>query len=246
MATEAQIKANRLNAQKSTGPKTIEGKAKVSQNATKHGIFCRNNVISDENQDEYEIFCQELLEELNPAGITEEILAYRIVNLSWRLRRAERFQSLVVDALIDHSLHNQFAFDNVMRAQQQAKEGNTDLLVGNAINSDFAMSKSLERLLMYERRIENSLYKSIANLKKLQKERRDKQDHPHPSGMRMPHNTNIQQTDENKTGYEQHEIKDDNSIISETVFEKEETFCHAEPLCEASGSRYPDPSLYSG
>jgi hypothetical protein len=41
MATEKQINANRKNAQKSTGPKTAEGKAAVSQNAVKHGLFTR-------------------------------------------------------------------------------------------------------------------------------------------------------------------------------------------------------------
>ena len=33
MATDAQIQANRENAKKSTGPRTPEGKARVSKNA---------------------------------------------------------------------------------------------------------------------------------------------------------------------------------------------------------------------
>jgi hypothetical protein len=41
MTTQAQIKANRLNAQKSTGPKTAEGKAIVAQNAAKHSPFAQ-------------------------------------------------------------------------------------------------------------------------------------------------------------------------------------------------------------
>jgi hypothetical protein len=45
MATEAQILANRRNAQKSTGTRTREGKVVVSQNAIKHGFFARQDRI---------------------------------------------------------------------------------------------------------------------------------------------------------------------------------------------------------
>ena len=39
MATEAQIRANQENAQKSIGPTSIEGKKKTCMNAVTHGIF---------------------------------------------------------------------------------------------------------------------------------------------------------------------------------------------------------------
>ncbi len=53
MSTTEQINANRQNAQKSTGPKTNEGKAAVSKNAVKHGLFAAEAVIEGENQTEY-------------------------------------------------------------------------------------------------------------------------------------------------------------------------------------------------
>ncbi len=45
MSTAAQINANQLNAQSSTGPRTPEGKSVVSQNATKHGLTATYPVI---------------------------------------------------------------------------------------------------------------------------------------------------------------------------------------------------------
>ena len=38
MATEKQIRANRENAKKSTGPKTAAGRARSSRNALRHGL----------------------------------------------------------------------------------------------------------------------------------------------------------------------------------------------------------------
>ena len=41
MVTERQILANRLNALRSTGPRTAEGKAVTRANALKHGLAAR-------------------------------------------------------------------------------------------------------------------------------------------------------------------------------------------------------------
>src|SRR4030042_6667448 len=55
MTTEARIHANRLNAQKSTGPPTPQGKAVVSQNALKHGLSARHDVITTESQADFHL-----------------------------------------------------------------------------------------------------------------------------------------------------------------------------------------------
>ena len=54
MATTNQIEANRKNAQKSTGPKSAQGKADVAKNATKHGLTAQNVIIKGENPEEFE------------------------------------------------------------------------------------------------------------------------------------------------------------------------------------------------
>ncbi|MBN2315374.1 MAG: hypothetical protein JXM79_15705 [Sedimentisphaerales bacterium] len=68
MATQAQIPANRRNAQKSTGPKTAEGKATAAKNATQHGLFARYDVVISEDQANYDALRESLLDELAPEG----------------------------------------------------------------------------------------------------------------------------------------------------------------------------------
>jgi len=49
MATPAQIAANRTNAQKSTGPRSVEGKAASRFNALKHGMDAKSIVLPNED-----------------------------------------------------------------------------------------------------------------------------------------------------------------------------------------------------
>jgi hypothetical protein len=169
MATEKQINSNRLNAQKSTGPRTAEGKAVVAQNAIKHGLFARENVIKCEKQADFDHFREELLTGLKPAGAVEAMLAERIVSLSWRLKRAERMNSEVIDVKIarieagsrDWSERNEAGLVD-------PETGKSELTLGWATIDDFKYSQVLERLLMYEKRIESSLYKAMNELQKIQ------------------------------------------------------------------------------
>src|SRR4030042_2122289 len=106
MATTAQILANRNNSRKSTGPKTDEGKAAVSQNAIKHGIFAES-VIQGENEADYEAFHDQMLAELAPVGTVESMLAERIVSLWWRLRRGARMPNAAIEDMIGREITNQ-------------------------------------------------------------------------------------------------------------------------------------------
>ncbi len=173
MSTEAQIKANRKNAQKSTGPRTEEGKEAASQNATKHGFCSCKNVIRSESQDEYNLFHDEMIADLSPAGAMEEMLVERIISLSWRLKRTEVYQNAVIESFMDFVLNADFR--SYRSIQDQAKNGDMSLLLGMSIRNGFGNSKILEQLLAYEKRIESSLYKAAAELRKLQKLRRERE-----------------------------------------------------------------------
>ena len=87
MATDKQIEANRKNAKKSTGPKTEEGKARVSRNALKHGLTAENVVLPGEDRDYFEQFRFGLFDELRPEGNLETQLVLRLAAQQWRLQR---------------------------------------------------------------------------------------------------------------------------------------------------------------
>ena len=88
MATEAQIAANRRNAELSTGPRTDAGKNASKLNAVTHGLSAEIAVLPTEDPKEYARFRETLLESLAPVGALEERLAEEVVEGSWRLRRA--------------------------------------------------------------------------------------------------------------------------------------------------------------
>ena len=68
MTTAAQLCANRLNARKSTGPRTASGKAIVAQNAVQHGFWSERVVIRGEDPQQFDLCRDRLLQELVPAG----------------------------------------------------------------------------------------------------------------------------------------------------------------------------------
>jgi hypothetical protein len=174
MTSEAQILANRRNAQKSTGPRTPQGKAAVSQNAVKQGLLTRHDVISSESQADFDLYRQQILDELAPVSPMESMLAERIVCLSWRLKRVCRIQNQTIDALNAANtssplakLTQSLSFNIAGKSLSNAGGFNGELALGRLAIKDFAHARVLDRLLMYERRIEHSLYKTLLELQRL-------------------------------------------------------------------------------
>jgi hypothetical protein len=158
MATAAQVEANRSNAQKSTGPRTPEGKETASQNAITHGLFAREGALRGEDEEEFEMHRERLLDQLNPVGPLEEILADRIVDLSWRLKRAVQDQSEAFVALYDRQTAG---------AEEPPEPAERAATLGRMILEDFSRDAVLDRLLRYERRIESSLYRTLNELRRV-------------------------------------------------------------------------------
>jgi hypothetical protein len=95
MATAAQLTANRANAQLSTGPVTPQGKARVAQNALKHGLTSRHLVIRPDEEEEFSVLRDALEAELDPRGALETIALLEILHAAWSLHRFRRIEAEV-------------------------------------------------------------------------------------------------------------------------------------------------------
>ena len=91
--SERKRAANRANAQKSTGPRTAAGKVRVSLNALTHGMTAQAAVLPFENRDHFEKFAAALRADLEPRGFLQTLMAERLVDLAWKLRRVAKAQN---------------------------------------------------------------------------------------------------------------------------------------------------------
>lgn len=138
------LAANRSNALLSTGPRSLEGKARSSQNSLMHGLLSGAVLIRGEDPDEFAVFRAGFQADLVPVGATEEFLADQVVASAWRLRRL-----LQVDA---------GAFEALLRGGTRGSILETVADVG-------------PKLARYAASIERSFYRALSALKQLQANR---------------------------------------------------------------------------
>jgi hypothetical protein len=152
MASEAQIAANRLNAQKSTGPKTAQGKAAVARNPLRHGMTAETVVLFDELEAEFEAFHKGLISDLRPRGTTECSLVERIAILGWRLRRASRAEAAMINAEAEYR-QERIAVDGPHRSRRLDAS-----MIFDRLGHD------MSRLTRYEVAVERQLNRAMAIL----------------------------------------------------------------------------------
>jgi hypothetical protein len=97
MATKKQIKANRANAQHSTGPRSAEGKAASSQNALKSGVpsgpDAKSQIIRGEDPAALDALAGQYLLDHQPQSAAERALVDILVDSEWLLRRLRKTEA---------------------------------------------------------------------------------------------------------------------------------------------------------
>jgi hypothetical protein len=99
VSTQAQIAANKTNAQHSTGPKTDEGKSTVSQNNFRHGLAGKWILLPDEDPTEFKELFESLRNEHQPSTPTETLLVEQMAQHYWVSQRALRLQTTAFENL---------------------------------------------------------------------------------------------------------------------------------------------------
>jgi hypothetical protein len=102
MATAAQLEANRRNAQRSTGPRTQDGKSRSRFNALDHGF--RSNLLAfmPEERAKREQHAQDLKASFKPRNPFEEMLIERLAYLAWQNDRIDRAHTARLSKRVRH------------------------------------------------------------------------------------------------------------------------------------------------
>jgi hypothetical protein len=100
MTSNAQLNANRENAQKSTGATTPPGAERSSKNATKHGLTGQTLVVSPEERDAYERHVQHYMDHHKPTTQQHRQLVQQLADSHWSIHQVFVLQSNVM-ALIN-------------------------------------------------------------------------------------------------------------------------------------------------
>jgi len=163
--SEAQLAANRANAQSSTGPKSEQGKLVSSHNALKTGLTGRTILLPTDDVAAYQTLVALINQKFNPANDIEKHLTQTIADTEWRLLRIPTLESGFY-ALGRHEL----AADCAHEPDPQLR---ATMLEAHIFRT---YQKDLRNLALQERRLRIQLKEDTAQLRRLQEERREEEE----------------------------------------------------------------------
>lgn len=162
MVSDAQQIANQQNS-KSGGVKTKQGKEVSKFNALKHGILRQS--VTEYEHDFYIQIYTDLINQYQPANITEDILTERIALYYLKLYRIQRTETEYMKSRLDPRVVESRGFPNLNEA----------MMKNEVINEGYTQQITEEDVLKlsgvytrYETTIENRLYKAVHELQRMQ------------------------------------------------------------------------------
>jgi hypothetical protein len=166
-----------------TGPRTVEGKAKSSMNALKHGLAARTPLIPGEDEEEFKEFVWDVVEDLRPQGPVQAELAQRVAVLMWKRRRLagaeeqalcelrERYAARTSRRLaeLEEAATTDEDLEELERERAREEENGARWDANQVLADQFGFKPGgLDRLARYEQRISQQIDSALRLLLKLQ------------------------------------------------------------------------------
>jgi hypothetical protein len=175
MASDKQIAANRLNAQKSTGPRSTAGKTQSAQNSRKHGFSASTSTVAHlEDVEEIVELRHDLIHLYHPANSQELWAIERIALCQLSLIRASRLEAGLFTTCLDQALGSDGEPIHAMNPQM-AGLGMSEITRGQEHN--FYIAESFHRMtqkphtwalfLRYQAQAERNYRRAIQEFERL-------------------------------------------------------------------------------
>ena len=183
--SQRRLEANRRNARRSTGPRTAEGKKRVSQNARARAgtrvpglanLF--GSRLPSEDGPAYNTFIEELREQMIPRSIMQLTLFPQIADLVWRLYRLPEAQSRLFEQ--ERLKASQGAAPSPGRSDS-SDATEQDLTPADILARRFSDDPTRNGFLLmgrYERSLQNQLLRYLRQYEHEQKARPTTPHHP--------------------------------------------------------------------
>ena len=168
MATQAQIEANRINSQHSTGPRTEGGKARSSLNGLKHGMCSSAPVLPWEKQDDWLEFLDTYIQDLSPEGPTQFHCVEQVALAARRMARVPHLE------YADASWSGEQLVASGENCSSVAPQPDSEPWRDEAILKDmktFAQSTSLNLVMRYETHLSRQMTRFLDLLRKLKQDK---------------------------------------------------------------------------
>ena len=98
---------SRLNALKSTGPKTPEGKRRSAFNSVTHAAYVQEFILHGEEHSHFQLLMDAHLDSWKPTNPIEETFVFEMVTTLWRFRRQAPAESNLINIQMQRMNRNQ-------------------------------------------------------------------------------------------------------------------------------------------
>jgi hypothetical protein len=162
MRKEIRAEINRANAQKSTGPKTIEGKQRTAMNAVKHNLTGQSLILQPDEMDAYNRLTNALISDLKPRTELECQTVQKLIDAHFRMNRLAGVEN------------NIFNFSLIENTTQTDHDDRIEVMIAQT-RAFIGHSASFDVLGRYEARLARQVLQFSLELDRLQQLRRTRE-----------------------------------------------------------------------